>query len=82
MWSNGRYRGSEHRVVHGGSKRNRLSVAFFLLFSDDAEILAPPELISEEHPQVYRAVTTRDLKAHAMKVGPSLGGPLADLQLL
>lgn len=81
MWSNGRYRSSEHRVVHGGSKRNRLSIAFFLLFSDEAEILAPPELISEEHPQLYRAVTTQDLRAHPMKVGPSLGGPLVAFRL-
>lgn len=82
MWSNDRYRSSEHRVVHGGSKRTRLSIAFFLLFPDEAEIIAPPELISEEHPQIYRAVTTHDLKVHAIQVGPSLGGSLADLRLL
>lgn len=57
-------------------------MAFFLLFPEEAEILAPQELISEEHPQLYRAITTKDLMAHIRQVGPTLGGPLADLRLV
>eukprot|EP00253_Pinus_taeda_P002019 PITA_02019 len=81
MWSNGRYRSSEHRVVHGGSQRSRLSIAFFLFFTEDTEILAPQELISEEHPQLYRAVTTKDLRVLGKKVGPSLRGDIAYFRL-
>lgn len=75
MWSNGRYRSAEHRVVYGGSER--LSMAFFLDFTDKAEIRAPEELIDEKHPQKYRAVTFEDLKAYFVQAGPTLGGPTA-----
>eukprot|EP00253_Pinus_taeda_P035747 PITA_35747 len=75
MWSNGRYRSAEHRVVYGGSER--LSMAFFLDFTDKAEIRAPEELIDEKHPRKYRGVTFEDLKAYFMKAGPTLGGPPA-----
>jgi len=75
MWSNGRYRSAEHRVVYGGSER--LSMAFFLDFTDKTEIRAPEELIDEKHPQKYRAVTFEDLKAYFVQAGPTLGGPTA-----
>jgi len=75
MWSNGRYRSAEHRVVYGGSKKNRLSIVFLLDFMDKMEICSPPELIDEKHPQMYRAVTFEDLKAYYKKAGPSMGGP-------
>ena len=75
MWSNGRYRSAEHRVVYGGSER--LSMAFFLDFPDKTEIRAPEELIDEKHPQKYKAVTFEDLKAYYIQAGPTLGGPPA-----
>lgn len=75
MWSNGRYRSAEHRVVYGGSER--LSMAFFLDFTDKAEIRAPEELIDEKHPRKYIGVTFEGLKAYFMKAGPTLGGPPA-----
>lgn len=75
MWSNGRYRSAEHRVVYGGSER--LSMAFFLDFPDKTEIRAPEELIDEKHPKRYKAVTFEDLKAYYIQAGPTLGGPPA-----
>ncbi|GLJ21933.1 hypothetical protein SUGI_0410640 [Cryptomeria japonica] len=77
MWSNCRYRSSEHRVVYQGLKKNqgRLSMAFFLDFIDKAEIRAPKELIDEEHPQKYKTVKFSDITSYLMQVGPTLGGP-------
>ena len=74
MWSNGRYRSAVHHVVYGGLER--LSMAFFLAFTDKTEIRAPEELIDEKHPQKYKAVTFEDLKAYYIQAGPTLGGPL------
>lgn len=74
IWSNGRYRSAEHRVVYGGCKPWRLSIAFFMVLSDEAEIRAPQELIDEKHPRLYRAFTIKELRAYFMKAGPSLGG--------
>lgn len=77
LWSNGRYRSAEHRVVYGGSEKSRLSVVFLLDFMDKFEIICPEDLIDEKHPQMYRAVIFEDLKAYYKQVGPSLGGPPA-----
>lgn len=75
MWSNGRYRSAEHRVVYGGSKKSRLSIVFLMDFMEKTEIRAPQELIDEKHPRMYRAVTFADLKDYYKQAGPSLGGP-------
>jgi len=74
MWSNGRYRSAEHRVVFGRSKQRRLSIAFFLSVSDEGEIHAPEELIDEKHPQQYRACTYREIRAHFLEPGKRMGG--------
>ncbi|XP_057837966.2 jasmonate-induced oxygenase 3-like [Cryptomeria japonica] len=57
MWSNGRYRNAEHRVVYGKSNRNRLSMAYFFDLPNEFEIRCPKETIDEEHPQLYKVVT-------------------------
>lgn len=74
MWSNCRYRSAEHRVVYGGCKVRRLSIALFMFVQDEAEICAPQELIDDKSPRVYRAFTFKELRAYFRDVGPSLGG--------
>ncbi|GLJ21937.1 hypothetical protein SUGI_0410710 [Cryptomeria japonica] len=76
MWSNCRYRSAEHRVVYGGlkQKKERLSIAFFFTFEEKAEIKAPEELITEEHPQKYNVAKFGDIIAQYFQLGPTLGG--------
>eukprot|EP01018_Ginkgo_biloba_P019442 Gb_16591 [translate_table: standard] len=81
MWSNGIYRSAEHRVVYGGTKSQRLSLAFFLDFPSKAIISAPEDLIDDAHPRRYKVVTLEDLTTHYKQFGPSLEGIPADFLL-
>ncbi|XP_059067264.1 oxoglutarate-dependent flavonoid 7-O-demethylase 1-like [Cryptomeria japonica] len=75
MWSNGRNRSAEHRVVYGRSNRNRLSMAYFFDLPDEFEIRCPKEMIDQEHPQLYKVVTKGDTVAYFKKVGPNMATP-------
>ncbi|GLJ08102.1 hypothetical protein SUGI_0081350 [Cryptomeria japonica] len=76
MWSNGRYRSAEHRVVYGKSNRNRLSMAYFFDLLDEFEIRCPKETIDQEHPQLFKVVTKGDTVAYFKKEGPNMATPL------
>eukprot|EP01018_Ginkgo_biloba_P035698 Gb_26940 [translate_table: standard] len=52
-WSNGRFHNVKHRVIIDGWK-TRLSFPFVVLFPNELEISPPPELVDDEHPQLYR----------------------------
>eukprot|EP01018_Ginkgo_biloba_P035701 Gb_26942 [translate_table: standard] len=52
-WSNGRFHNVKHRVIIDGWK-TRISLPFIVGFPDELEISSPPELVDDEHPQLYR----------------------------
>eukprot|EP01018_Ginkgo_biloba_P035699 Gb_26943 [translate_table: standard] len=52
-WSNGRFHNVKHRVIIDGWK-TRISLPFVVLFPNELEISPPPELVDDEHPQLYR----------------------------
>ncbi|GLJ08105.1 hypothetical protein SUGI_0081380 [Cryptomeria japonica] len=76
MWSNGRYRSAQHRVVYGKSNKNRLSMAYFHDFLDEFEIRCPKEMIDKHHPQLYKVVVKGDIVEYLKKTGPNLYNPL------
>ncbi|KAG6543476.1 hypothetical protein Mapa_015146 [Marchantia paleacea] len=52
-WSNNSFSSVEHRV-RVSEKSNRVSAAYFMAARRDQVIEAPPQLIDDEHPQLYR----------------------------
>ncbi|KAH9298858.1 hypothetical protein KI387_030540 [Taxus chinensis] len=59
-WSNGRVHSVRHRVVCENS--SRVSVPYFYFFSDQTLIDAPPELVDDEHPRLYKPFAYGDYK--------------------
>ncbi|GLJ20144.1 hypothetical protein SUGI_0365690 [Cryptomeria japonica] len=51
-WSNGRIHNVLHRVVCEGY--SRVSVPFFYFFSDETLINAPPQMVDNDHPRLYK----------------------------
>ena len=74
MWTNAKYRSAEHRVMYGGKKNRRLSVAFFFDVEDHIQIRSPPQLIDEQHPRLYKPVTFGDIKSYYHRNGPTMEG--------
>ncbi|KAH9288173.1 hypothetical protein KI387_032290, partial [Taxus chinensis] len=60
-WSNGRYHSVEHRVVYKGWK-DRISVAYVVLFADDLKIWAAPELIDNDNPRRFKPFNYQPFK--------------------
>ncbi|KAI3444547.1 hypothetical protein Pfo_001212 [Paulownia fortunei] len=58
-WSNERLRSSEHRVVLK-KPVNRFSLAFFWCFEDEKVILAPDEVVGQEHTRIYKPFVCLD----------------------
>lgn len=58
-WSNERLRSSEHRVVLK-KPMNRFSLAFFWCFEDEKVILAPDEVVGQEHTRIYKPFVCLD----------------------
>eukprot|EP01018_Ginkgo_biloba_P033987 Gb_34780 [translate_table: standard] len=81
MWSNGRYRSAEHRVVYGGQK-SRLSVAFFLNFPNEIQIDAPRELVEAAHPRKYKAFFYEEFIKHVISRSENTFGSPTDFFLL
>lgn len=66
-WSNGRYKSVEHRVLVN-EKSDRFS-AVYLMAPDAAQIVeAPPQLIDDEHPSLYRPFLYGDYMTHMMSI--------------
>ncbi|KAH9326553.1 hypothetical protein KI387_006731, partial [Taxus chinensis] len=65
-WSNGRYHSAEHRVVYKGWE-NRISLPYFVQFPPDKQILAPEELVDDDHPRRYRPFTFSHFKTEFYK---------------
>ncbi|GLJ47804.1 hypothetical protein SUGI_1009660 [Cryptomeria japonica] len=65
-WSHGRVLNVKHRVMVK-KQQSRLSMTFFNVFPEVMEIKAPPELIDEEHPQLYRSFQNREFIQYMMK---------------
>ncbi|GLJ52917.1 hypothetical protein SUGI_1127250 [Cryptomeria japonica] len=61
VWTNGRFHSTEHRVVYKGWKE-RISVAYAVLFSDDLQILAPSDLVDDKYPRRYKPFTFQPFK--------------------
>ncbi|GLJ47809.1 hypothetical protein SUGI_1009740 [Cryptomeria japonica] len=59
-WSNGRIHNVTHRVVFEGY--SRVSVPFFYFFSDKTLIHAPPELVDNDHPRLYKPFVYADYR--------------------
>ncbi|KAK0592597.1 hypothetical protein LWI29_022056 [Acer saccharum] len=70
VWSNGVYKSIEHRAVTN-EKRSRMSIATFLIPSDEVDI-GPLESMVEDknHPRMYKKIKYLDFLRH------SLGGKL------
>ncbi|KAJ7521005.1 hypothetical protein O6H91_19G033700 [Diphasiastrum complanatum] len=60
--SQGRYKAVRHRAVTN-SKQPRSSISFMYAPTPTATISCPPELITEEQPQIYRPFTWDDILA-------------------
>lgn len=71
--SNTRYKSVLHRAAVNSSSM-RLSLACFLNPPLSATVEAPPELITEERPQVYRPFTWLEYLSNAYKFHPANGG--------
>jgi len=56
VWSNGKYKGIEHRVVMKPGVE-RYSYTCFLMPYDEAKLEVPPELIDEKHPLRFKSFT-------------------------
>eukprot|EP01018_Ginkgo_biloba_P035679 Gb_26939 [translate_table: standard] len=61
-WSNRKFHNVKHRVIIDGWK-TRLSLAFAAIFPDELEINPPPELVDDEHPQLYRTFKYGEYRA-------------------
>lgn len=71
--SNTRYKSVLHRAAVNGTTK-RLSLACFLNPPLSATVEAPPELITDERPQVYRPFTWLEYLTNAYKFHPANGG--------
>ncbi|KAL8500008.1 hypothetical protein ACS0TY_019849 [Phlomoides rotata] len=58
-WSNDHLRSSEHRVVLN-NPTNRFSLAFFWCFQDEKLVLAPDEVIGQDHTRIYKPFVCQD----------------------
>ncbi|EFJ38314.1 2-oxoglutarate-iron(II)-dependent oxygenase [Selaginella moellendorffii] len=70
LMSNGRYRSVIHRVQVNAS-RPRMSIACNYSCSFDSGVAPAPELIDEEHPQLYKPVKFGDYVQEVVKKGPT-----------
>jgi isopenicillin N synthase-like dioxygenase len=65
VWSNGRFRSSEHRVVVNGQS-DRYSIVYLIQgpVSPDFVVQCPPELVDDAHPSLYVPYTYADYRAN------------------
>ncbi|XP_021276746.1 probable 2-oxoglutarate-dependent dioxygenase AOP1 [Herrania umbratica] len=63
-WSNGRMKAAKHRVMMSGD-RDRYSLGAFAVPVEGTIIKAPKELVSEEHPQVFKEFEFTDFLFYA-----------------
>lgn len=59
VWSNGRFRGVEHKVMIKG-KSERYTYSSFVCPNDESIIEVPQELVDDEHPLLYRPFVYKD----------------------
>ncbi|KAL0298086.1 UNVERIFIED_CONTAM: protein SRG1 [Sesamum calycinum] len=52
-WSNGKYKGLEHRVV-ANVEKPRISVISFVIPSDEAELNPLKTMVDDDHPPIYK----------------------------
>ncbi|GLJ47805.1 hypothetical protein SUGI_1009670 [Cryptomeria japonica] len=62
-WSNGRIWNCIHRVIMKECETPRVSLPYFYYFSDEVVINAPPELIDENHPRLYKPFKYPEFRA-------------------
>ena len=62
-WSNGRIWNGIHRVIMEKCETPRVSLPYFYSFSDESDIYAPPELIDENHPRLYKPFKHPEFRA-------------------
>ncbi|KAJ0973766.1 hypothetical protein J5N97_015731 [Dioscorea zingiberensis] len=53
-WSNGRLKATPHRVKMGSNNETRRSIGFGSAFKDECKIHAPEDLVTEDHPLLYK----------------------------
>ncbi|CAK8541702.1 unnamed protein product [Lathyrus sativus] len=63
IWSNGRYKSVEHRVLTNKNKR-RITFVSFLYPRDDAEIGPFEHLIDDQNPKMYKEITYGEYFRH------------------
>ncbi|PKU65234.1 probable 2-oxoglutarate-dependent dioxygenase At5g05600 [Dendrobium catenatum] len=68
--SNATYKSVEHRVVVNEAEE-RLSIAFFYNPKSDLPLEPVKELITQDRPQLYRAMTFNEYRLYIRKKGPS-----------
>ncbi|XP_027362055.1 2-oxoglutarate-dependent dioxygenase DAO-like [Abrus precatorius] len=61
VWSNGRFRNVEHRVICKEA-RKRLSIATFMLGPRNGNVEAPAELVSHDHPRLHQPFVYEDYR--------------------
>ncbi|KAG6554685.1 hypothetical protein Mapa_003703 [Marchantia paleacea] len=66
-WSNGRYKSVEHRVLVN-EKSDRFSAVYLMAPAEAQIVEAPPQLIDDEHPSLYRPFLYGDYMTHMMSI--------------
>ncbi|KAL3695854.1 hypothetical protein R1sor_009930 [Riccia sorocarpa] len=66
-WSNGRFKSVEHRVLVN-EHRDRFSAVYLMAPAENQIVGAPPQLIDEEHPSLYRPFLYGDYMEHMMSI--------------
>lgn len=67
--SNAIYRSVEHRVIVNSAKE-RVSLAFFYNPKSDIPIAPAPELVTEDRPALYPAMTFDEYRLYIRTKGP------------